>query len=1459
MPIRRPTFERLEDRTLLAANHAPVLDVAGPTVLDAVYPSAVENPGVLVAQLAGSRLSDADPGAKPGIAVVRADNTFGHWQFSLDNGGTWSEVADTYIGGASVWSSRLLVADGQTRLRFVPLAGWHGDAEMDFRAWDQTDGKPNGGLTGTSDTGGSSAFSAAVESATVTVVPMIGLTSDTVLEHQPIETVVGSFTVDGAYDPRYTFSLVNGPGDSANGGFSVAGAQLRTASDQSDYASGPWTYTVRVLAVGPEGSKLEQVVRVHLENDNRPPTEILLSSAALSENQPVGGVVAALSASDPDVYDRFTFQLVGGAGSDDNARFTIRNDLLASNAVFNHQQQDTYRIRLRVTDQAGLSLEQPFVLNVLASGPTTTLAPYRVFTWVHPEQESEYVRHVWNDGIDPGAGNAYWKRPDLAAQALAGAPAGQRALIVQPVDLLPDGTKIFSNPADAIYDPTQDGSSSPTPYWGPWFSHGLQAARQQVTGYFQAMKDAGLTSLDALMLDWEGYNLSFWSAVASPAARIRAIRADPRYADFAAQFEAAFPEIFADGEHFELNAFWADGNWRLTGQQGLQSLFYWSSFIQSWYDRALNEAIYEAARSVFPGVVAGNFGASGTSVSDALQQGINWPQMAINGMWADFSSPVLYDGVGGLNLGQTWTDPYRNFQLMVNSARSAVRQYPNLPVIPWFGNRSYTGGTPSIVPLANTDYWQEMVMHTMLSTGSTNAFVFNPTFVAVNGSRWTYDADVPYFESVLTSLESLAPNGFHADHPLELLRYDDRFSVSYATTDSGRIVGRVTFGGTTSQATFSVGGISLTVDRTAGLAAGATPPAGEFFVIDPPAAADDRYQVVQNAPLVVGPGGVLSNDADPASRPLQATIVAGPAHGTLLLAADGSFVYTPDAGFWGTDRFTYRASNGAASSQPASVLVNVSTPLRIAIGGPVDGFQGVPGQPRTFSLLATDPSPAALPVPFNYRIHWGDGSPLQTVPRSAISVDHAFASAGTFTPQVVAETADGWTSPTALGPTLTIAPVEKQGPNLALGGTSDVDAISLTKTGSTGTFAISVNAINHGTRTLATSGRIQVFGDGSDRVTIAGTSGNDRIRATAGAVEINGFAIDLAGIGRLTLDGRTGTDVLTGPDQANTWRLETFGAGTLNSWTTLLNIESLIGGALDDRFQLTSTARDTRIDGGAGHNTLDYSLVRTSIGVNLGSASASLVARFQNIQAFVGSMGGSSLRAGNGTNTWTIDGVNAGSLNGMRFSGFRDLVGGIGRDTIGITNTGRLDGLLDGGTGADALDYSSYSTQGVQVDLGTGTASALGTVRNIRVLIGTSLADRLTAGKTPTLLIGGAGSDVLVGGNARVVLVGGRGDDLLRAGSGESILFGGGTAYYDETSNALNLTAVDAILQQWAQAVSYASRVSRLQSQWINGATFTPESKAVDQLFGGTGLDWYLIPAGSVPPTAGPSETVSAL
>jgi hypothetical protein len=94
-------------------------------------------------------------------------------------------------------------------------------------------------------------------------------------------------------------------------------------------------------------------------------------------------------------------------------------------------------------------------------------------------------------------------------------------------------------------------------------------------------------------------------------------------------------------------------------------------------------------------------------------------------------------------------------------------------------------------------------------------------------------------------------------------------------------------------------------------------------VNDAPLASDDNY-VASNGSLTVTTAGVLQNDSDVDGDALSAVVMTPPAHGTLTLNANGSFVYTAEVGFNGEDFFTYRASDGKAHSNVAKVTIAVS-------------------------------------------------------------------------------------------------------------------------------------------------------------------------------------------------------------------------------------------------------------------------------------------------------------------------------------------------------------------------------------------------------------------------------------------------------------------------------------------------------------------------------------------------------
>lgn len=90
-------------------------------------------------------------------------------------------------------------------------------------------------------------------------------------------------------------------------------------------------------------------------------------------------------------------------------------------------------------------------------------------------------------------------------------------------------------------------------------------------------------------------------------------------------------------------------------------------------------------------------------------------------------------------------------------------------------------------------------------------------------------------------------------------------------------------------------------------------------VNDPPVAQNQSVSTKVNAAVT---GQAIATDVD--SPSLTYVLVGGPAHGTLSFAADGSFTYTPAANYNGPDGFTFKANDGQADSNVATVSISVA-------------------------------------------------------------------------------------------------------------------------------------------------------------------------------------------------------------------------------------------------------------------------------------------------------------------------------------------------------------------------------------------------------------------------------------------------------------------------------------------------------------------------------------------------------
>ncbi|MCO8124891.1 Ig-like domain-containing protein, partial [Stieleria sp. TO1_6] len=96
---------------------------------------------------------------------------------------------------------------------------------------------------------------------------------------------------------------------------------------------------------------------------------------------------------------------------------------------------------------------------------------------------------------------------------------------------------------------------------------------------------------------------------------------------------------------------------------------------------------------------------------------------------------------------------------------------------------------------------------------------------------------------------------------------------------------------------------------------------------DQPIGISDQYSVAANTTLIVGSGGLLANDIDVDGDTLSVQSWGGLTSGTLVVATDGSFVFSPEATFSGVVTFSYSATDGVQSGLPTTVQILVMSPI----------------------------------------------------------------------------------------------------------------------------------------------------------------------------------------------------------------------------------------------------------------------------------------------------------------------------------------------------------------------------------------------------------------------------------------------------------------------------------------------------------------------------------------------------
>lgn len=215
-------------------------------------------------------------------------------------------------------------------------------------------------------------------------------------------------------------------------------------------------------------------------------------------------------------------------------------------------------------------------------------------------------------------------------------------------------------------------------------------------------------------------------------------------------------------------------------------------------------------------------------------------------------------------------------------------------------------------------------------------------------------------------------------------------------------------------------------------------------VNDAPVAKDDSYSTDEDTPLTVNATlGVLANDSDvDTGETLTAIKVSGPTHGGLTFNTDGSFIYTPNQYFSGTDTFTYMIFDGSLYSNEATATITVNEVNKAPVLADPGDRAVNEGEVLGFTLSATDPDLPANTLA--YSISGGSVAGMSLDPSTGAFSWIPTEAQGPGSYTIIFRVTDSGTPPLSNEKTITITVNEvNSAPTLAAIGNKTVDELTL--------------------------------------------------------------------------------------------------------------------------------------------------------------------------------------------------------------------------------------------------------------------------------------------------------------------------------------------------------------------------------------------------------------------------------
>jgi gliding motility-associated-like protein len=212
----------------------------------------------------------------------------------------------------------------------------------------------------------------------------IALSSNAFQENVAMGATIATLSATDNDVPN-VFTFLLPAGQLENSKYAISGNTLQANSIYNNALDAE--DTIRITVTDANNCSYTEDVVLLINNQNEPPTDIIIDTLSIIEDNPADFYISKVKSLDPDLNDTFTYTLVAGTGDEDNSQFYIVGDNLYISNKTNYDVKTSYNFRVRSTDAQGAFIEKNFTLTI-TDNPGVTL-PLSSANYISPNGDGK--------------------------------------------------------------------------------------------------------------------------------------------------------------------------------------------------------------------------------------------------------------------------------------------------------------------------------------------------------------------------------------------------------------------------------------------------------------------------------------------------------------------------------------------------------------------------------------------------------------------------------------------------------------------------------------------------------------------------------------------------------------------------------------------------------------------------------------------------------------------------------------------------------------------------------------------------------------------------------------------------------------------------------------------------------------------------------------------------------------